>query len=424
MVDQLECVFSHRISNSNPMDELANKCLTPFHGLLKLAGKTVRVFEIDVVSQKVTEKKEQPLEMNTIKKIISTALHIILFIPGTILGAILKGIAQVLDPELKNQNKFLLNFFKDEIIENTHKEFKEAGTELLHPIPNDIVKTHIFSYLISSNLNDFFKLSIINKAFHKSIHSEEIIKLCLKKLSDVKTEPTFFSLKKICKEHANTFQYNSHLINLFGGVLNILSLPTKIESHYTGDDNLLDSLNLEPFKSNPILRINFPLIQQEFITIKYTLSITSHSVPLLYSCFLLQSGTDSCTEDIILKALQFSFDDFNSNQYLQSPLFVRDFDLYIFKGINPSLPDLCYNSSSYKKDLSRKQIHAIEEDLMRRTIWGLKNHTFLNEHTIPFMKKLINNEKVPFSMIDPKTQESFTGHIQLGFVSPDIQEND
>ncbi len=95
------------IDRTNIADRAANVCLSPLHGLLHVARRSVRVFQVDLRAAgltatgekiktplgKVVELSYEPLPKKTLFKITCIFLFVLFSIPGTVLGVCLKGVA-------------------------------------------------------------------------------------------------------------------------------------------------------------------------------------------------------------------------------------------------------------------------------------------------------------------------------------------
>lgn len=241
--------FTNIIVNSTLLDQGANYCLTPLHGLLRTVygSKKVRVFHVDSNTQKVEEQSYLPYLEGNLWKITSLVLNILCFIPGTFVGICLKRAAQY-QQEVKDKTTIFLKSRK--FLEIKLK--KEEIDPVFGSIPKEIF-FHIIGFLPPMDVG---RLECVNKDAWNLLNSpqtnlvlnyrkqQQPLKGCQIKDPD----PSFHSAIEGLKEAVETFHYTPELVKLFGGLENFLRIPL----YQYKDPNRTDAYEvIEELANNP-----------------------------------------------------------------------------------------------------------------------------------------------------------------------------
>lgn len=283
------------IHNSSDLDQLANFYLKPLHGLLRTlyGNKIIRHFRVDLESKKATEIDLSICE-SEIKKIFQIAFYI-LFLPTTIIGVGLKGLAQF-EQSTKTRNKILWDKIKSLSFEHFNKQ---------HPIfllPQDLLFEHIVAHL---NISDMLILKKSSKVFNQILDTSRktTVSHYRNYLQGIESKNnakiSFNDLITDCQAHSRKFNYTASLIELFGGIDSILRLKSfdipDLSSWRKQDvsQEVEHLVNSKEANKYPIFKINSKIAReiQEIFIIQYTLFIPKE--------FTQQISTDAVWHDYI-----------------------------------------------------------------------------------------------------------------------------
>jgi hypothetical protein len=285
------------INDTNVIDKYSNYCLTPLHGLLRLVGKTVKVYEVDLASEHATEitSDSKLKKTQTLWKVVSVFLQALVFIIATPIGIGLKGIAQLGNiTNKKNQTLFQsLQFYQsvNESSEIVKTNSYDYNCHLLRNLHEDITLNYIFYHL---SPNEIIKLRSVNKLWWNAVtkissgatHYLSSLK-GLSKTKEKFKDYSYCSLMLDCNAYAEKYSYSPELIDLFDGIHNLLRIPLLLINEGKPCENLhstIDDFAHSPhFYDRPsIIRLRIaintgsqedPVRIKEIIVIKYTLFI-------------------------------------------------------------------------------------------------------------------------------------------------------
>jgi hypothetical protein len=313
-MNNVEFYLTNTIHNADFIDNCADYFLSPLQGLLKLAGKTIKVHEVDVTSNHTAELQDNSKEENqeiTLKKVIIVFAQIILFIPATLIGLCLKGIAQ-LEEETREKYKILfssiqfyssVNNLKDHettsqfLTASTACAVNEPGQNRSVNLNKDVILTHVLPHL---SPQEILKLrgtnkswwNLISKPSSQAVDYLKTLKGVPKKEEKFK-DYSFCSLLSDCNAYAKEYHLSPLLINLFGGIHNFLRIRLlRVNQGHPCIDPyaIIDDFAHEPKFQNlpPVVRLLInkggddfheeEFHMEEFIIIKYTLFIPKEGI--------------------------------------------------------------------------------------------------------------------------------------------------
>jgi hypothetical protein len=286
-----------------------------------LFGKTVKVYEVDIASEHVTEQALKSEKEQTIRKVIRVFAQTILVIPATLLGLLLKKIAIVgkttdkkytilfqhikfyqsmnappksdpsqLKVQPKSGNTPLVVGQNQLALKERKASFENLPKELLLKIfsdlsPNEIIRCRGVSKVC---WNAISKPSLFAFEYLKKMKG-------LPKNEEKYKDYSFCSLTLDIREYREKYHYTPKLVELFDGSHNLLKIPLKLINEgkpcafYQEVENLAHSPQFCNIPSIMRLRINvYNGLKtkenfNEFIVIKYTLFIPKESDPDLHN---------------------------------------------------------------------------------------------------------------------------------------------